>query len=313
MTRTPSGGPDGIVVVAKPPGMTSHDVVARARRLLGTRKVGHAGTLDPMATGVLVLGVGRATRLLHHLTADRKEYRAVVRLGWASSTDDAEGEPLVPTGLQQRHAALQHLDRQRIGRAAAALTGDIEQVPPAVSAIKVAGRRSYARARAGEEVRLPARSVRVTRLEVTEVGPVREGTSHSPAGYPYRDVHVDVACSAGTYVRSLARDLGAALGVDGHLAVLERTRSGVFTLAEARTLEQLAEDPAVTPVAEVLQRVFPVRRVSAVETDRLAHGGRITATGREGLHAAIGPDHQAVALITDVDGSSRPVLVFAAG
>lgn len=312
MTADATPAQDGILVVAKSAGMTSHDVVARARKLLGTRKVGHAGTLDPMATGVLVLGVGRATRLLHHLTADTKAYRAVVRLGWATTTDDAEGEPLDCDDPQARADALGRLDRSQVERAAETLTGEIAQVPPAVSAIKVAGRRSYARARAGEDVRLAPRSVQVTRFSLVAWGPVQGGHPEQDAPFACRDAEVEVECSSGTYVRALARDLGTALGVPAHLAALRRTRSGVFTLEEARSLEQLAAAPNVTPIERVLPRVFPVRQVSAEARDRLAHGGRIAPTGRSGLSAALGPDGEAVALITDEGGSARPVLVFVA-
>ena len=221
---TAGPGPTGLVVVDKPGGLTSHDVVARARRALGTRKVGHAGTLDPMATGVLVLGVGRATRLLGHLTLTEKAYDATARLGVATTTDDAEGEVVgaAPAG---------HLGDDEIRAALAGFVGDIEQVPTAVSAIKVDGRRAYERVRAGEEVELAARPVTVHELVVHEVR----------AAADVVDVDFSVRCSSGTYVRAIARDLGAALGVGGHLTALRRTAVGAFDLSAACTLDDLAE------------------------------------------------------------------------
>lgn len=210
---------NGLVIVDKPPAWTSHDVVARVRRLVGTRKVGHAGTLDPMATGVLVLGVGRATRLLGHLQLADKTYTATVRLGVATVTDDAEGEVLSTADTSA-------IDTARIRAQAAALTGTIDQVPSAVSAIKVDGVRSYARVRSGEEVDLPARRVQVRRFEV---GQLRRSDG-------YTDVDIEVDCSSGTYIRALARDLGSVLGVGGHLTALRRTRVGGIDLSQARTL-----------------------------------------------------------------------------
>ncbi len=217
--------PPGLLVVDKPAGWTSHDVVGRARRLVGTRKVGHAGTLDPMATGVLVLGVERATKLLGHLALDTKTYLATIRLGVETSTDDAEGEPTAT-------ADASGVDDAAIAAGVAALTGDIAQVPSTVSAIKVDGRRAYERVRAGEEVTLAARPVHVARFDVLAIR--REG--------PTVDLDVLVDCSSGTYVRALARDLGRGLGVGGHLTALRRTRVGPFTLEHARDLETLAAE-----------------------------------------------------------------------
>jgi tRNA pseudouridine55 synthase len=230
----------GLVVVDKPAGWTSHDVVGRVRRLAGTRKVGHAGTLDPMATGVLVLGVGRATRLLGHLQLADKEYLATIRLGQATVTDDAEGDVIssAPAG---------HLDDAAIAAAMAPLTGSIEQVPSSVSAIKVDGERSYARVRAGEDVDLPARPVTV---ETFEIGEVRRSED-------VMDVDVRVVCSSGTYVRALARDLGRALGVGGHLTMLRRTRVGGFDLASAHTLEELESTFELTGLDDAARLAFP--------------------------------------------------------
>ncbi len=230
----------GLVVVDKAPGMTSHDVVAKVRRLAGTRKVGHAGTLDPMATGVLLLGINRATRLLGHLTLTEKAYDATVRLGASSTTDDAEGELGGTTSTE-------HLTEDDVRSAAGAFLGAISQVPSAVSAIKVDGRRAYQRVRAGEEVRLAAREVTVHELLVTDVR--REG--------PWLDVELSVRCSSGTYIRAIARDLGEALGTGGHLTSLRRTAVGPFTLTDAHTLEMLADDFRMVDIADVARRCFP--------------------------------------------------------
>lgn len=230
----------GLVVVDKAGGLTSHDVVARLRRLAGTRKVGHAGTLDPMATGVLLVGVNRATRLLGHLMLTEKAYDATVRLGAGSTTDDAEGE----LGAQ---AATEHLTEDDVRSAAGGFVGVLQQVPSAVSAIKVDGRRAYARVRAGEAVDLPAREVTVHELVVT-------GVRHDGL---WVDVDLSVRCSSGTYVRAIARDLGAELGVGGHLTALRRTAVGPFTLADAHTLEQLGDTFTLLDIGEAARRCFP--------------------------------------------------------
>jgi tRNA pseudouridine55 synthase len=224
-TREVSGDLSGLVVVDKPAGLTSHDVVSRLRRILGTRKVGHAGTLDPMATGVLVCGVGRGTKLLGHLALDTKAYAATIRLGATTSTDDAQGETMASTDAGAVSDAA-------VAAGMAALTGAIEQVPSSVSAIKVDGQRAYARVRAGEQVVLAARPVTVSAFTLL----ARRGD----------DLDVLVDCSSGTYVRALARDLGAGLGVGGHLTALRRTRVGPFTLDQARALERLAAEPSLS-------------------------------------------------------------------
>ena len=289
----------GLVVVDKPPGWTSHDVVARTRRLAGTRRVGHAGTLDPMATGVLVLGVGRATRLLTYLVGSDKEYEATIRLGVSTLTDDAEGEV---TG--RRDAAGVHV--AAIGDAVRRRTGDIRQVPSAVSAIKIGGRRSYARVRAGEDVVLPARPVSVHRWEVTGVRP---GTEQ---GMTVLDVDAVVVCSSGTYVRALARDLGADLGVGGHLTALRRRRVGPFGLDLARTLDALQDHFAVIPLEEAARRAFPARELTGDEALRVSHGQRLKAAG-EGLGpvAAFAPDGHLVALVEESGPTARPLVVLA--
>jgi tRNA pseudouridine55 synthase len=283
--------PDGLLVVDKPAGWTSHDVVGRTRRLARTRKVGHAGTLDPMATGVLVLGIGRATRLLGHLTLTDKSYDATIRLGATTVTDDAEGEV-----VEQRDAAA--VTDAALAAAVAGLTGAIEQVPSSVSAIKVDGVRSYARVRKGEDVALAARPVVVSRFEVL----ARRGD----------DVDVAVTCSSGTYVRALARDVGEALGVGGHLTALRRTRVGPFGLDVARTLEQLADDTdaAVLPLDDAVAAAFPRRDLDADEAAALSHGKRLAPTGSAAVVGAFAPDGRCTALVQDRDDAARAVVVF---
>jgi tRNA pseudouridine55 synthase len=290
----------GLVIVDKPAGWTSHDVVARMRRLAGTRRVGHAGTLDPMATGVLVLGVDKATRLLGHLVLTDKAYTATIRLGRSTTTDDAEGD----TTGEQSAAGVQEPE---LRAAMAALTGDILQSPSSVSAIKVDGERAYARVRAGEDVTLPARSVTVARFDIT-------GWSHPQGvvGEPVVDVEVAVECSSGTYVRALARDLGAALGVGGHLTALRRTRVGPFTLAQARTLAQLGEldDPVLLPLPDAVRAAMAVREIDDAEARALSYGKFLAPVGLAGVHGAIAPSGMVIALLREDAEHSRPVLVF---
>lgn len=317
MARSPDG-PTGLLVVDKPAGWTSHDVVGRTRRVLRTRRVGHAGTLDPMATGVLVLGVGRATRLLTYLVGADKEYEATVRLGVTTSTEDAEGDVTSTPGATT--AVLDDPDapgaRDALTRAVAALTGPIQQVPSAVSAIKVDGRRAYARVRDGEQVELAARPVVVHGLDVRDV----RGTTADEV--PVVDVDVVVACSSGTYVRALARDLGAALGVGGHLVHLRRTRVGPWTLEDAvrvdGDVEQVAAAVTVVPVEDAARAAFDVRELDEAEARALAHGRRIgTAAhppapgGGKAPVAAFAPDGTLVGLVLDDGTSARPVLVLA--
>lgn len=280
----------GLVVVDKAPGMTSHDVVARVRRLAGTRKVGHAGTLDPMATGVLVLGVDRATRLLGHLMLTEKAYDATIRLGVSTTTDDAEGE------VTANHAVddvREDVVRDELAR----FVGDIEQVPTAVSAIKIDGKRSYARVRDGEQVELKARPVTIHELVVHEVA--------------LPDVRISVRCSSGTYIRAIARDLGAALGVGGHLTALRRTAVGSFDLSVARTLEQLGDDFSLVPIAEAARASF-----ASVDLDdeqaahvRFGRGLDLILPG-DGPHAVFAPDGEFLALYEQRGEQARPVAVF---
>ncbi len=285
----------GLLVVDKPAGWTSHDVVARVRRLAGTRRVGHAGTLDPMATGVLLLGVERATRLLGHLALTTKAYTATVRLGQATVTDDAEGEVV-------SSASAEGVTSDALAAAVATLTGDLQQVPSAVSAIKVDGRRSYARVRSGDQVELAPRPVTVSVFAVL--------ATRRPEP-ELLDVDVVVECSSGTYVRALARDLGRALGVGGHLTALRRTRVGPFTLDSARTLEQLEAGFSVLPLSAAVAAAFPARVVDAEVARVVSHGGRLPLAGEEGPTGVFDPDGAVLALMEPRDGVLRSLVVFA--
>ena len=324
--------PSGLVIVDKPSGMTSHDVVARVRRLAGTRRVGHAGTLDPMATGVLVVGVEKATRLLGYLTLTEKTYVATIRLGQSTSTDDAEGEPAggrpatdIPPGA---------LDAE-----IAELTGDIWQVPPGVSAIKVNGQRAYKLTRAGAAPELAARPVTVYEFSVTGIRETGD----------FLDLDAVIRCSSGTYIRALARDLGTALGTGGHLTALRRTAVGPYDLAQARTLQELEDQnhqtldlersvvtPAptsanaapseraasrvarpiawITPLAEAAAAAFPRLDLTADETRRLAQGARLplppVRLPPETPIAAFAPDDTLVALVTADSDRIRSLAVF---
>lgn len=299
---------DGLVVVDKPQGISSHDVVARVRRLAATRKVGHAGTLDPMATGVLVLGVGRATRLLTYLVGADKEYLATVRLGVATTTDDADGEALTAVGAQGVTDAA-------VATAVRALTGPISQVPSAVSAIKVDGKRAYARVRAGEDVELAPRPVTVHAFDIDVARRAVVAAGAPGAGTDVVDVDVRVVCSSGTYVRALARDIGAALGVGGHLTRLRRTRVGA--IAHAVTLDQLNEatethgQMPVLAMAEAAATMFPVRRLDAAEAVELGHGRFVAAHDEpEGETVAALQDGRLVALVERRRDVLRPVIVL---
>jgi tRNA pseudouridine55 synthase len=294
-----SAATSGLVVVDKPPGMTSHDVVARVRRLAGTRKVGHAGTLDPMATGVLVVGVERATRLLTYLVGAEKDYLATVRLGVVTLSDDADGEVL-------RRPGAAGVTEEAVRAGVSRLTGDLRQVPSAVSAVKVDGKRAYARVRAGEGVDLAPREVTV---RVFDVRSVRRLTD--PEGTEVVDVDVFVTVSSGTYVRALARDLGDGLGCGGHLTALRRTRVGPYSLDGALTLEEAADGFAVLPIADAARAAFPARELTDAEARRLAHGHRLDATGTgPDPVAAFAPDGHLVALVTDTGPTARPLVVL---
>lgn len=284
----------GILLLDKAQGPTSHDLVARTRRALGTRKVGHAGTLDPMATGLMILGVESSTRLLTYLVGLGKEYTATIRLGQATTTDDAEGEVLATADAAA-------VDDAAIRDAVAALTGELQQVPSTFSAIKVDGRRSYDRARAGEEVELKARTVTVSAFEVLDTR--REDS--------LVDLDVRVAVSSGTYVRALARDLGAALGVGGHLTALRRTEIGPFTLADAVSFDADDLGAGMLDPADVARRLFPVAELSAEQATHLAHGKRVRPDVADApIVAAIAPDGRLAGLVAVQDGTARVLANF---
>ncbi|OBI80892.1 tRNA pseudouridine(55) synthase TruB [Mycobacterium sp. E740] len=284
----------GLVVVDKPAGMTSHDVVGRCRRFFGTRKVGHAGTLDPMATGVLVVGIGRATKILGLLTATDKGYSATIRLGQTTTTEDAEGQVL------QTVSADGVTDAQ-IEQAVARLRGEIEQVPSAVSAIKVDGQRAYKLVREGQPVVLAARRVRIDRFDVLAV-------RRTPG---LVDVDVEVDCSSGTYIRALARDVGAALGVGGHLTALRRTRVGGFGLREARTLDDLADAPRLSySLDAACLLAFARRDLTAAEAEDARQGRPLEPAGIDGVYAAAAPDGQVIALLQDRSERTKSVVVL---
>jgi tRNA pseudouridine55 synthase len=288
----------GIVVVDKPAGMTSHDVVGRCRRLFGTRKVGHAGTLDPMATGVLVVGVERGTKILGLLTATDKSYAATIRLGQTTSTEDAEGEVLQTVSAEDVTSAA-------IDEAVARLRGDIDQVPSAVSAIKVDGQRAYKLVREGKTVDLPERRVRIDRFEVLTT------RRHPAIATGLVDVDVEVDCSSGTYIRALGRDVGAALGVGGHLTALRRTRVGRFGLGEAHTLDHLADAPQLSySLDEACLLVFPRRDLTAEEAESARHGRALKPAGVDGVYAAVAPEGQVIALLSDESSRTRSVVVI---
>ena len=284
------------MVVDKPGGMTSHDVVSRVRRLAGTRKVGHAGTLDPMATGVLVLGVNRATRLLGHLMLTEKSYAATVRLGIATTTDDAEG------GTTSVVSAAE-VDEATVRSALAEFVGDIEQVPTAVSAIKVDGKRAYQRVRDGEQVELLPRPVTVHELTVHRMArSLVDGTT-------VLDVDLDLRCSSGTYVRAIARDLGARLGVGGHLTALRRTAVGEFVIDSARTLAQLEDEFSMVPIADAARSSFPCRDLDEAQASDVRFG-RALHVDLDVLTAVFAPDGEFLALYEPRDGVARAVAVF---
>ncbi|MET8681459.1 tRNA pseudouridine(55) synthase TruB [Streptomyces sp. NPDC004647] len=327
MAKTRSTGPDGLIIVDKPSGFTSHDVVAKMRGIARTRRVGHAGTLDPMATGVLVIGVEKATRLLGHLALTEKEYVATIRLGQMTVTDDAEGEITASAGVAGSAgvtdvtgvAGGSGVGRDTIEAGVAELTGNIQQVPSKVSAIKIDGKRSYARVRQGEEFELAARPVTVSSFVVHEV---REAVADD--GTAVLDVDATVVCSSGTYIRALARDLGAGLGVGGHLTALRRTRVGPYGLEAAHTLEQLQEAAdssdssderrlPVMPIAEAAAAAFPRWDVDEKQARLLSNGVRLDAPGLGvgGPIAVFGPEGRFLALVEESKGKAKSLAVFA--
>ncbi|WAL98200.1 tRNA pseudouridine(55) synthase TruB [Streptomyces sp. Je 1-369] len=294
--------PDGLVIVDKPSGFTSHDVVAKMRGIAKTRRVGHAGTLDPMATGVLVLGVERATKLLGHLALTEKEYLGTIRLGQNTLTDDAEGEITSSTDASK-------VTREGIDEGIAKLSGDIMQVPSKVSAIKIDGKRSYARARKGEDFEIPARPVTISAFTVYDV---RDAVAED--GTPVLDLVVSVVCSSGTYIRAIARDLGADLGVGGHLTALRRTRVGPYKLDAAKTLDQLQEELTVMPVAEAADRAFPRWDVDDKRGRLLLNGVRIDMPEEYvgvGAVAVFDPEGRFLVLAEESRGKAKSLAVFA--
>lgn len=330
MAKSPDTSVPGLVIVDKPQGMTSHDVVARMRRLAHTRKVGHGGTLDPMATGLLVVGIGAATRLLTYVSGDSKSYDASIRFGFSTTTDDAEGEAVDIRGCDT-------LDCAAVDAAIAELRGDIMQVPSTVSAIKVHGERAYALARKGEDVALTARPITIHRFErtsqprvdVAQVEPIDGGSARAPRSVRVVDIEVSVDCSSGTYIRALARDLGRALGVGAHLIALRRTRVGAFTLDDARSLSDLEEavpevEGGATPAApglisldDAARALFPEIPLTPGEATRFAHGvpparrpDEVASDGPRGPIAALSPQGRVLGLVQFKDDRLITVCVF---
>ncbi|MDO4897844.1 MAG: tRNA pseudouridine(55) synthase TruB [Rothia sp. (in: high G+C Gram-positive bacteria)] len=361
MAKKSAEGPSGLIVVDKPAGMTSHDVVSKMRWIAGTRKVGHAGTLDPMATGVLILGVNKATKLLTWVVGESKTYTATIRLGLSTITDDADGD----ITRVAAPATVEAVSEQAITEEIAKLTGDIMQMPSAVSAIKVNGVRSYARVRSGETVELDARPITVHSFDLhsvtarsVDVERVHEGAENLETELEREkltasvlDLEVTVTCSAGTYIRALARDLGAALGTGAHLTALRRTTIGEISVEDAHSLEELvagreAEQPApLLPIEEAARRLFTVRQLTGSEATDLSNGRRINPspastqtpenqgdTGRQkttasaggnnkpttaGISAAFAPGGTLVALTENTRFKGKnvaaPILVFESG
>jgi tRNA pseudouridine55 synthase len=284
----------GLVVVDKPAGITSHDVVARVRRLAGTRKVGHAGTLDPMATGVLLVGVNRATRLLGHLMVTEKAYDATILLGVTTHTDDAEGDVVATAPAE---ALADKVSEAAVRAGLAAMVGDIDQRPSAVSAIKVDGRRAYDRVRAGEQVELPSRRVHIDAIEITRLA--------------LPEVDVSVRCSSGTYIRAVARDLGETLGVGGHLTALRRTAVGPFTTADAHTLDALGDRFVMAPIDDVARRSFSSYDLDSEQERDVRVGRALDLTlPAEGPVAVFAPGGSFLALYENAGAGARPVAVF---
>ena len=287
---------DGFLVVDKAGGMTSHDVVAVGRKALGTRKVGHAGTLDPMATGILVLGFGNGTRLLQYITDGDKSYLATIVLGASTITDDKEGEV-----ISSAHAA-DDADSE-IERVLKSMIGTIAQRPSSVSAVKVGGERAYDRVRAGESFELEARNVTITQLDILAVRHLDVTT----------EVDIEVTCSAGTFIRAIARDLGEALKVGGHLSALRRTRVAGFTESDAVSFQDL-KDQKFSPLnlADVARTTFSVRELTLEEVTELSFGRPLSENGTTSITAAMSPDNRLIALLKDDGKHAKPIAVFAA-
>jgi len=287
---------DGFLVVDKAPGMTSHDVVAVARKALGTRKVGHAGTLDPMATGVLVLGFGNGTRLLQYITDGDKSYTATVVLGAATITDDREGEIISEVDASQ-------VTDDQIKSGLAKMVGEIQQRPSSVSAVKVDGERAYDRVRAGEVFELAARTITISSLDILEIRRVKLRI----------EVDIDVTCSAGTFIRAIARDLGSDLKVGGHLSALRRTRVAGFPISQAISFDELKAQ-TFTPLAlsDVARATFEVRELGLDEVSELSFGRPLVSNSSDQIFAALSPDDRLIALLKNESGKAKPIAVFAA-
>jgi len=287
---------DGFLVVDKAPAMTSHDVVAVARKALGTRKVGHAGTLDPMATGVLVLGFGNGTRLLQYITDGDKSYVATVVLGAATVTDDQEGDVI-------SEADASKITDEEIRTGLSKMVGEIQQRPSSVSAVKVAGERAYDRVRAGEVFELAARTITISSLEVLDI---RRAGSRI-------EIDIDVTCSAGTFIRAIARDLGNDLSVGGHLSALRRTRVAGFSINQAITFEALkGQDFKALELSDVARQTFNVRELALDEVAELSFGRPLTSNVSDEIFAALSPDNRLIALLKNEIGKAKPIAVFAA-
>jgi tRNA pseudouridine55 synthase len=278
----------GFVIIDKPAGITSHDVVARLRRVMGTKRVGHAGTLDPMATGVLVLGINNATKFLQFITDGKKRYLGTIRLGQSTTTDDKEGEVL------SSHT-INHITDDAIRSSLSSQVGIIMQVPSKVSAIKIAGERAYDLVRQGKEVEIPARQVEISKLEVVAI-----------SRNEFIDIDIDVTCSAGTYIRSIARDLGAALEVGGHLISLRRTLVSPFDLSDCSSIEE----PTVQPLAEAISKLMPVRAIDLNEMQELKFGRALKKSEFDGIGVALAPDGEVAAIIENRDYGAQPLSVF---
>jgi len=293
---TQKNGVHGFLVVDKEPGMTSHDVVAIARRALGTRKVGHAGTLDPMATGVLVLGFNNGTRLLQYITDGDKSYQATVVLGISTITDDFEGEVIatVDASTITDTQIIAELDTMR---------GTFMQRPSSVSAVKVDGERAYDRVRSGENVVLTSREVTISQLEVLEIRHIEKRV----------EIDIEVTCSAGTYIRAIARDCGDRLKVGGHLSALRRTRVAGFTTSGAVSIAALKSGEFSTlDLADVARATFPVREIALDERLELSFGRTLKPNAGDGIFAGISSANELIALLNNVDGKAKPIAVFAA-
>lgn len=287
----------GLVLIDKPTDWTSHDVVAKVRKAVGTKKVGHAGTLDPLATGLLVLGIESGTKLLTFLVGADKTYFATIRLGVSTVSDDSQSEVLATASSD----SLAAVDPSQIQQEILKLTGVISQRPSSVSAIKVDGKRAYDLVRSGEEVELKPREVTVFSFELVS-------SSKSPEGFI--DLEVVVACSSGTYIRALARDLGQALGVGGHITALRRTKVGAFDVADANQITDL-EKLALTPLAKAASDLFPTLDLSDEQVTDLVHGKRLVDTGpHSGLIAGVSGSGHLVAVLEPVGSGLKSVVVF---